>query len=303
MEQLEYSSISSYDTRLDVTFFDCDVFGQAAYTSYIQWQNKALDSFLYTNPIFRNYISSKALLPKTIIGSIDYKRPTKAWDQIVIKTTVSEITSDYCDFLCLFQRNEAEMVCSGQQRIVLSEIKTGRPLTFPSVLKDEMKKFFLPDSVSRLNFSVIGNHVSPKVFIYDEIIAFFGHTDVSGKVDLYHYFNWAGYTREAYFQKTVPNFREVARRPIKMMTVNMDFKILDDAEFGDRIEARLTTAKIKRSSFEMIIRYHRKSDDRLLCYGKHRVVFVNAQTGKCVSIPEEMMNVIVHYEEKSILAH
>jgi len=137
-----------------------------------------------------------------------------------------------------------------------------------------------------------------KIFVFDQITVFFKHIDVSGKVAHSNYFDWAGFAREAYFQDTVSNFREVVSRPIKMMTVYMTHDIFEDAEFGDKIEVHLTTSKIKKFSFEMLLKYYRSNDKKLLCEGKQRVVFVDSRSEKFTFIPKEMMDVIVFYREE-----
>lgn len=103
--------------------------------------------------------------------------------------------------------------------------------------------------------------------------------------------------REAFFQSTVPNFHEVLERPIKMMTARISSRHLADAGFGDHISAYLSVGKIRKVSFEMIVRFHRREDDRLLCETNHMVVFVDSRTGGLADIPEEMMKVIKPHQQ------
>lgn len=138
----------------------------------------------------------------------------------------------------------------------------------------------------------------PKVFIFDNLKVFFKHTDYHGYVHPYNFFEWTSYIREAYFQQTVQNFLEVLSRPIKMMTVKINCSLLDDSQFGDSFEARLTVGKIKKVSFDMIIRFFNLSRQKVVCETTHTVVFVDSQTGNFANIPEEMSRVIVNYEEK-----
>src|SRR5436189_224158 len=114
-----------------------------------------------------------------------------------------------------------------------------------------------------------------RVFVFDKIRVFFKHTDYFGYVHPYNYFEWTSYVREAFFQETVPNFQEVINRDIKMMTTKIQSSSLGDAHFGDTFEARLTVGKIKKVSFDMIVRFFNRVKKEVSCETLHTVVFVN----------------------------
>ncbi len=136
-----------------------------------------------------------------------------------------------------------------------------------------------------------------KVFIYDQFGVLFKHTDYHGFVHPYNYFEWTSYVREAFFQETVPNFREILETPIKMMTVKISSSLLSDSNFGDTFEARLVVGKIKKVSFDMIIRFFNLRTQKVACETIHTIVFVDSQTAKFADIPSEMKTVIINYEE------
>lgn len=136
-------------------------------------------------------------------------------------------------------------------------------------------------------------------FIFNNIQVFFKHTDYYGFVHPYVYFEWTSYVREAFFQETVPNFLEVLNRPIKMMTVKIACENSDDLIFGDKVEARLTVAKQKKVSFDMIVRFHSAFKQKVVCETTHTIVFVDSINGKFAPIPTELYNVIVNYQEES----
>ena len=142
-----------------------------------------------------------------------------------------------------------------------------------------------------------------KIFVFDKLVVFFKHTDYHGFIHPYNYFEWTSYVREAFFQETVPDFLEVLSRPIKMMTVKISATVLHDACFGDHIEARLTVGKIKKVSFEMVIRFYSKQQQRVVCETTHTIVFVDSGSGQFAEIPDEMMRVIVHYPENGLPNH
>ena len=136
-----------------------------------------------------------------------------------------------------------------------------------------------------------------RVFKVPNLTIFFKHTDYHGYVHPYNYFEWTSFVREAFFQETVHNFQQVLDRPIKMMTVKIELALVGDSTFGDILEARLTVGKIKKVSFDMIIRFYNNQKNKIVCETTHTVVFVDFETGIFADIPEEMKKVIVNYPE------
>lgn len=139
--------------------------------------------------------------------------------------------------------------------------------------------------------------MSGKVFKFDKLKVFFKHTDYYGYVHPYNYYEWTSYVREDFFQRTVPGFKDVISRPIKMMTVKINCLLYEDSEFGDPIEARLTVGKIKKVSFDMIIRFVSLRKKKVVCQTTHTIVFVDSEKGSFADIPSEMRQVIVDYPE------
>ncbi len=105
------------------------------------------------------------------------------------------------------------------------------------------------------------------------------------------------YTREAYFSQVCADFRAILESPIKMMTAKVDATLHDDGFFGDSIQAELTITKIKRVSFDVIIRFFNKVSTRLICETRHTLVFVDSRTNAFTSIPKGLAAAIVEYEE------
>jgi len=136
------------------------------------------------------------------------------------------------------------------------------------------------------------------IFIFNGLKVFFKHTDYYGFVHPYNYYEWTSYVREDFFQQKVPTFKDVVSRPIKMMTVKIMSEVFADSEFGDGIEARLTVGKVKKVSFDMIIRFVNMDKNKLVCLTNHTIVFIDSETGKFADIPDEMKRVIVNYLEK-----
>ena len=136
-----------------------------------------------------------------------------------------------------------------------------------------------------------------KSFIVDDFRVFFKNTDYHGYLHPYNFLEWTSYVREAFFQETVPNFLDILQRPVKMMTVRISSHHFDETIFGDRIQARLTVARQKKVSFDMVIRFHSAFKNKIICETVHTIVFADSEAGKFAPIPEEMLRVIVNYQE------
>src|SRR5258708_3063956 len=103
---------------------------------------------------------------------------------------------------------------------------------------------------------------SQKVFIYDRITVFFKHTDYHGFLHPYNFLECTSYVREAFFSETSKDFKNILNSPVKMMTSKITCCVNTDSYFGDKIEARFTTTKIKKVSMDVIIRFFNKRLNR-----------------------------------------
>ena len=138
-----------------------------------------------------------------------------------------------------------------------------------------------------------------RIFTYDKLIVFFKHTDYQGFVHPYNYLEWMSYAREAYFQELVPNFLELCDRDIKMVTALVEFELLSDAIFGDRIICKIYAEDVKRISFDVVFEFYHQITGRLLGKGRQRLTFLDGQIGRPARIPEELKSVVLQYERKS----
>lgn len=138
------------------------------------------------------------------------------------------------------------------------------------------------------------------IFFYKNLPVFFKHTDICGFVHPYNFLEWTSYVREAFFQTAVTNFKQVLQRPVKMMTTRISSVFLGDAEFGDQFEARLSVDKIKKVSFDMIVRFYHLKKDILICETRHTVVFVDADREDFAPIPSEIGDIIIYYRDQLV---
>ena len=141
------------------------------------------------------------------------------------------------------------------------------------------------------------NTANHKTFTFDKIQIFFKHTDYHGYVHPYNYLEWTSYVREAFFQKTVPNFREILDQSIKMMTARISSEFFVDSAFGDFLEARMTIAKIKKVSFDVIVRFFKEVGNQMVCTTRHTLVFVDSETQKFADIPFDLKKAVSQYQE------
>jgi len=139
-----------------------------------------------------------------------------------------------------------------------------------------------------------------KTYIYDKLSVFFKHTDYYGFIHPYNFYEWTSYVREAFFSQHCGDFFNILNSPIKMMTSKISAEMYDDSIFGDNIEARLTTARIKKISFDVIVNYYNKRLYKIVCKTQHTLVFVDSESQRFASIPVEIRESAAQYESNML---
>ena len=134
-----------------------------------------------------------------------------------------------------------------------------------------------------------------KIFIFDKIKIFFKHTDYYGFVHPYNYLEWTSYVREAYFSEICQDFKAIIESKVKMMTSKISLAMYEDSMFGDNIEARFVTSKIKKVSFDVIIQFYNKRLQKNVAETQHTLVFVDSSTMQFTTIPQALKDVIIDY--------
>ena len=138
-----------------------------------------------------------------------------------------------------------------------------------------------------------------EIFVFDKQTVFFKHTDYHGYLHGYNYLEWMSYARESFFQELVPDFLDLCSRNIKMVTARVEFESLSDAVFGDKIVVKIFSEKVKRSSFDVVFSFFRKSDNNVLGNGRMTLAFLDAETGRLTCIPEGLKRAVVRFERKN----
>lgn len=83
-----------------------------------------------------------------------------------------------------------------------------------------------------------------------------------------------------------------------MMTTKIELKMISDCVFGDDVEARLTVSKLKRVSFDVVVRFTNRQTDKLAAETRHTLVFVDSIANQFTPIPENIKSPILDYREE-----
>jgi len=128
-----------------------------------------------------------------------------------------------------------------------------------------------------------------------EFDVYFEDLSPSGKIHLEKIAEWMSMTREQYFKATCPEHLKFAKSSVVMFTSNISISVLGRSRWADKVKAILTTANIKKISFEMHIDFLNQRTQEIVVQGRQRVVFLNTETQKFTGIPEDMSGVITNY--------
>lgn len=124
---------------------------------------------------------------------------------------------------------------------------------------------------------------------------YFEDISPSGKVHLEKIAEWMSMTREHYFKATCRDHLKFVDSPVKMFTSSITITVCGVSRWTDRIKVILTTANIKKISFEMHIDFQNDRTKDIIAKGMQKVIFVNTDTEKFARVPDDMMSVIVNY--------
>ena len=137
-----------------------------------------------------------------------------------------------------------------------------------------------------------------KIFTFDKLTVFFKHTDYYSFVHPYNFFEWTSYVREAFFSGICGDFRGILNSPVKMMTAKILATMHSESIFGDMIEGRFTTSRIKKVSFDVIVRFFNERLQELTCETQHTLVFIDSRTQEFTEIPQGIRDAIVNFQER-----
>lgn len=128
-----------------------------------------------------------------------------------------------------------------------------------------------------------------------EYEVYFEDISPSGIVHLEKLAEWMSMGREKYFRKTCPDHLKFVDGEVNMFTVVMSILIMGRSKWADKINVVITTAKIKRISFEMHFDFQNKRTNEIIAQGIQKVAFIKNDAENFAPIPNDMKNVIVNY--------
>ncbi len=141
------------------------------------------------------------------------------------------------------------------------------------------------------------SEIGKKIFIFDKIRVFFKHTDYYGYVHPYNYCEWTSYVREAFFSENCGDFKKIIDSKVKIMTAKIQLDTSSDCCFGDLVEARLTVAKVKRVSFDVIVKFVNMRINEITAETRHTLVFVDSEANQFTNVPDNIKTAIFSYQE------
>lgn len=134
-----------------------------------------------------------------------------------------------------------------------------------------------------------------EIFITDFDI-YFEDLSPFGKVHIEKLAEWLSITRERYFKTTCPDYFKFADGSVVMFTTDASIFIQNArSHWADKITAALTTSNIKKISFEMNVEFYNNRSKEIIAHGKQKVAFVDQNTKRFASVPDDMKGVIIHY--------
>ncbi len=138
-----------------------------------------------------------------------------------------------------------------------------------------------------------------KEFVIEHRVYFNETNAMGGVVYFANFVKWQGMTREEFFVKVFPNWKEIMKLAtegfVNMITVEEHSYFRRHAFFGDKITIKLQTAHLRKCSFDLLFRMYRNDEQELLYEGWQRVTF-DDNHGNFIPIPEPIRQSIQEYE-------
>lgn len=297
MEYFTYSE-KAFVYKYVVMLSDTDQFKHMSFANYLKLVYLATDA-LFLSCFDSNFLSKKRL--KLAETQMQFKKQTPVGSRILIKVNASEVEGSRFSLLYTFVLEETgELVGLARQKYVLISQITQVPETISDGMKMLLDTIRVEEAgrLGRRRNEKEGPAATHQIFTFDHIIVFFKHTDYHGYVHPYNYLEWMSYTREAYFQNLVPNFLELCKRNINMVTADVWFELIGDAVFGDQISIKIYSENVRRLSFDVIFEFYCERRRSLLGKGCQRLTFLDIGSSKPALIPLELKNVVLLFERK-----
>jgi len=279
-----------------VTLSDVDQFKHTSFANYVRLMFVAADT-LFLTYLGPEYAAARKMRLK--FSKLHFKRQTVVGDVISIRVydgaaQGSEIPLHF-DFV-LAGSNEA--VATGFQLYEVVSPETEKPLSMTADMTSMIEAIKDPNFSDKEDVEPLEeNDWRPncEVYLYNAVKPFFKHTDYYGHVHPFNYAEWTSFVRESFFSEKCDDFRRIIASEIAMMTSKITVAMLSGSAFADPIQARLTVTRIKKVSFDVVIRYWNDRTKSFVAYTKHTLVFVDPKTGAFNPIPASIRESIAPF--------
>lgn len=290
------SVASGFIHRYLVTLSDIDQFKHMSFANYVRLLFVSSDS-LFLKHLGPGYPSTHRM--NLICSKLQFKRQTVAGDQIDIRIYDGAANGSnlplYFEF---FLGDPKEVVAEGFQMYQIVDPSTKRLLE-PSadILKmiDAIRDVSHDQKEAVELLSDADWRPGCEIYIYNAFRPFFKHTDFYGAVHPFYFAEWTSHVREAFFSEKCSDFRNIIESEIAMMTSKIIVTLMDDSRFADPIQARLTVTRVKKFSFDVVIRYWNERLKGFVAYTRHTLVFADPKTKSFAPIPNSIRESIGPY--------
>jgi enediyne core biosynthesis thioesterase len=142
--------VSYFEWRHVVSFEETNLVGNAYYARYVSWQGRCREMFLrQTCPEILDELRD-GLKMFTLSVECEYLNELTAFDEIVLRLSLTELTRTQIAFEFDYLRDE-ELVARGRQRVVCMRVENGAtvPARVPEPLRVALEKLQAapPDTV------------------------------------------------------------------------------------------------------------------------------------------------------------
>ncbi|MEO5915064.1 MAG: thioesterase family protein [Luteolibacter sp.] len=125
-------SIPTHETREEVMFFDTDCGGVVHNIAYLRMIETCRTRLAAKLGMDLRTMSETSIYPVVTRTEIDYKRPAKLGDWLVIRGRLGEITK--ARFWCIFEMTreaDGALLVNARQSLALVQMPEGKPLRLP----------------------------------------------------------------------------------------------------------------------------------------------------------------------------
>ena len=125
--------VPSHETREEVMFFDTDCGGVVHNLAYLRMIETCRTRLAAQMGMDLRAMSETQHFPVVTRSEIDYKRPAKLGDWLVIRGWLAEISRSR--FWCAFEmtrESDGELLVTARQALALVQMPAGKPLRLPA---------------------------------------------------------------------------------------------------------------------------------------------------------------------------